>query len=175
MKRLYVTPALLATSIATMAFLAAQDRKTGGPEDHLPANITQLTAFGERASWSPDGQRIAFMSKSFGDTFVVDVKTKTIRLVTHYPNPGYLRVQYLPNGDFFLIGARTFIDIGAIAVARSGDVGAHSGRQGAADRARAQDLRRRRDFAEDREDRLVEHARPISRPARRGGVGHLHG
>jgi hypothetical protein len=63
MKRLYVTPALLATSIATMAFLAAQDRKTGGPEDHLPANITQLTAFGERASWSPDGQRIAFMSK----------------------------------------------------------------------------------------------------------------
>lgn len=113
MKRLDVTPALLAASIATMAILAAQDRTTGGPEDHLPANITQLTAFGERASWSPDGQRIAFMSKSFGDAFVVDVKTKMTRLVTHYPNPGYLRVQYLPNGDFFLIGARTFIDIGA--------------------------------------------------------------
>jgi len=90
----------------------AQEGKDKGPEDNLPSNITRLTAFGERASWSPDGQRIAFMSKSFGDAFVVDVATKTIRLLTHYPNPGYLRVQYLPNGDFFLIGARTFTDIG---------------------------------------------------------------
>jgi hypothetical protein len=39
---------------------AAQGRKPGGPEDNLPSNITQLTAFGERASWSPDGQQIAF-------------------------------------------------------------------------------------------------------------------
>jgi Tol biopolymer transport system component len=91
----------------------AQEGKDKGPEDNLPSNITRLTAFGERASWSPDGQRIAFMSKSFGDAFVVDVATKTIRLLTHYPNPGYLRVQYLPNGDFFLIGARTFTDIGS--------------------------------------------------------------
>ncbi|MPY90334.1 MAG: hypothetical protein GEU99_20725 [Luteitalea sp.] len=73
--------------------------------------MTQLTAFGERASWSPDGKQIAFMEKSFGDAFVVDVDTKMIRLLTHYPNPGFLRVQYLPNGDFFLIGARTFTDI----------------------------------------------------------------
>ena len=59
----------------------------------------------------PDGRRIAFMAKSFGDAFVVDVRTKMIRLLTQYPNPGFLRVQYLPNGDFFLIGARTFTDI----------------------------------------------------------------
>jgi Tol biopolymer transport system component len=91
----------------------AQEGKAKGPEDNLPSNMTRLTAFGERASWSPDGQRIAFMSKSFGDAFVVDVATKTIRLLTHYPNPGYLRVQYLPNGDVFLIGARTFTDIGS--------------------------------------------------------------
>src|SRR4029453_15233512 len=58
--------------------LATQGQKTGSPEDHLPSDITQLTAFGERASWSPDGQRIAFMSKSFGDAFVVEGKTKTI-------------------------------------------------------------------------------------------------
>lgn len=91
--------------------LAAQGTKTGSPEDHLPAHITQLTAFGERASWSPDGRRIAFMSKSFGDAFAVDVGTRMIRLLTHYPNAGFLRVQYLPNGDLFLIGARTFTDI----------------------------------------------------------------
>ena len=99
-----------AMALAVVA-LRARQQKTGSPEDHLPSNITQLTAFGERASWSPDGQRIAFMSKSFGDAFVVDIKTKMIRLLTHYPNPGYLRVQYLPNGDLFLIGARAFADI----------------------------------------------------------------
>ena len=49
--------------------------------------------------------------KSFGDAFVVDVATKVIRLLTHYPSAGYLRVQYLPNGDYLLIGARTFTDI----------------------------------------------------------------
>jgi WD40 repeat protein len=91
--------------------LSAQGKKPGNPEDHLPPNITQLTSFGERASWSPDGHYVAFMSKSFGDAFVADVKTKTVRLLTHYPHAGYLRVQYLPNGDFFLIGARTFTDI----------------------------------------------------------------
>ena len=99
-----------AMAVAVVA-LKARQQKTGSPEDHLPSNITQLTAFGERASWSPDGERIAFMSKSFGDAFVVDIKTKMIRLLTHYPNPGYLRVQYLPNGDLFLIGARAFADI----------------------------------------------------------------
>jgi WD40 repeat protein len=105
--------AMLVVGGAAFGALAAQQQKSGNPEDHLPPNITQLTAFGERASWSPDGQRVAFMSKSFGDAFVADVKTKTIRLLTHYPNPGYLRVQYLPNGDLFLIGARTFADIQA--------------------------------------------------------------
>ena len=101
---------LFALSAASVA-PAAQGTKSGSPEDNLPANITRLTGFGERASWAPDGRRIAFMSKSFGDAFVVDVATGTIRLLTHYPNAGYLRVQYLPNGDFFLIGARTFTDV----------------------------------------------------------------
>jgi Tol biopolymer transport system component len=102
--------AILIASLAA-GLAAAQGNRTGNPEEHLPPDITQLTAFGERASWSPDGSHIAFMSKSFGDAFVVDVKTKMIRLLTHYPNPGYLRVQYMPNGDYFLIGARTFTDI----------------------------------------------------------------
>jgi Tol biopolymer transport system component len=97
---------------AGLAVLSAREpQKTGSPEDHLPPNITRLTAFGERASWSPDGSRVAFMSKSFGDAFVVDVSTKTIRLLTRWVSAGYLRVQYLPNGEYFLIGARTFTDI----------------------------------------------------------------
>ena len=101
----------IAVLFAAFAAVHATAQRSGSPEDNLPPNITQLTGFGERASWSPDGGRIAFMSKSFGDAFVVDVRTKVIRLLTHYPHAGYLRVQYLPNGDYFLIGARTFTDI----------------------------------------------------------------
>lgn len=90
----------------------AESAKSGNPEDHLPSNITQLTGFGERASWSPDGKRIAFMAKSFKDAFEIDLKTRLTRLLTgHFYHEGFLRIQYLPNGDFFLIGARKFTDI----------------------------------------------------------------
>jgi Tol biopolymer transport system component len=101
------------TLAAALAWTSPQGTRQGSPEDKLPSNVTRLTHFGERASWSPDGKRIAFMEKSFGDAYEVDVSTKIIRLLTHYPHPGFLRVQYLPNGDYFLIGARTFTDIGA--------------------------------------------------------------
>lgn len=94
-----------------IAGIPPQGTKQGSPEDNPPPNFTRLTYFGERASWSPDGKRVAFMEKSFGDAFEVDASTKAIRLLTHYAHPGFLRVQYLPNGDYFLIGARTFTDI----------------------------------------------------------------
>lgn len=102
----------LAAAGLAVASVAGQGTRTGSPEDNLPRNITRLTHFGERASWSPDGKRIAFMEKSYGDAYEVDVSTRVIRLLTHYAHPGFLRVQYLPNGDYFLIGARTFTDIG---------------------------------------------------------------
>ena len=90
----------------------AQSRRSGAPEEHLPREITQLTGFGERAVWSPDGKRIAFMSKSFGDAFEIDLKSHLTRLLTgHFRHAGFLRVHYLPNGDYFLIGARDFKDI----------------------------------------------------------------
>ena len=104
---------LAAIVILWMAHLsAAQTKKPGNPEKESPPNITQLTGFGERAAWSPDGKRIAFMSRSFGDAFDIDLPTKMIRLLTgHFQHKGFLRVQYLPNGELFLIGARTFTDI----------------------------------------------------------------
>ena len=90
----------------------AQAKKTGAPEDHLPTNVTQLTGFGERAEWSPDGKRIAFIGKSFGDAFEIDLATHLTRLLTgHFRHAGFLRVHYLPNGDYLLIGARDFKDI----------------------------------------------------------------
>src|SRR6266545_2116944 len=100
----------LAITLYGMSALGlGQAQKIGSPEKNLPSNIIQLTGFGERASWSPDGKRIAFMSKSFGDAFEIDLESKMIRLLTgHFLHKGFLRVQYMPNGKFFLIGARTF-------------------------------------------------------------------
>jgi Tol biopolymer transport system component len=98
-------------AILAVAWPRAQGGRQGSPEDNLPPNISRLTYFGERAAWSPDGRRIAFMEKSFGDVFEIDLATKAVRLLTHYAHPGFLRVQYLQNGDRLLIGARTFTDI----------------------------------------------------------------
>lgn len=101
---------LAAVLVAVVA--SAQAKKAGSPETQLPPHITPLTGFGERAAWSPDDARIAFMSKSFGDAFEIDLATRRIRLLSgHFVHPGFLRVQYLPSGDLFLIGARTFTDI----------------------------------------------------------------
>lgn len=103
---------LSVTMLVAAQLCLGQAKRAGNPEKELPPNITQLTGFGERAAWSPDGKRIAFMSKSFGDAFEIDLATKNIRLLTgHFQHSGFLRVQYLPNGDIFLIGARTFTDI----------------------------------------------------------------
>lgn len=104
-------PLLLGGGAAAQQVRAPAAPRAGAPEDHLPANIRQLTWFGERPVWSPDGKRIAFMSKSFGDAYEIELTTGRVKLITHFPHPGYLRVHYLPNGDYLLIGAAKFEDI----------------------------------------------------------------
>src|SRR6185295_12200102 len=87
-------------------------RKPGNPLDHLPKNIEVLTHFGERADFSPDNKQIAFMSKSFGDAFVIDIATKQIRCLTcNVPGAAFLRVMHLPTGDYILIGPDHFENI----------------------------------------------------------------
>ncbi|MCW5980478.1 MAG: hypothetical protein KIT09_20525 [Bryobacteraceae bacterium] len=93
---------------------AAAQRKTGNPLDHLPKNVELLTHFGERADFSPDNRHIAFMNKSFGDAFTVDIRTKIIRCLTcNVPGAAFLRVMHLVSGDYILIGPESFKDIRA--------------------------------------------------------------
>ena len=94
------------------ALLLNAQRKPDNPLDHLPPNIELLTHFGERADISPDNQRIAFMAKSFGDAFVIDLKTRVIRCLTcNVPAAIFLRVMHLVTGDYILIGPDHFEDI----------------------------------------------------------------
>ena len=87
-------------------------RKPGSPLDALPKNVELITHFGERADISPDNQRIAFMDKSFGDAFVIDLKTRIIRCLTcNIPGAAFLRVMHFSNGDYLLIGPEKFTDI----------------------------------------------------------------
>jgi hypothetical protein len=97
--------ALTILSLCASLTLAAE----GTAIDHLPAHITQLTHFGERADWSHDGKRILFLSKTFGDAMELDVACRTIRnLTAHYPHHGYTRALYLSNGDVLLSGPEEF-------------------------------------------------------------------
>ncbi len=102
---------IAATLLAVTFFVSAQ-RKPGNPLDQLPANFEQLTYFGERADISPDNQRIAFMNKSFGDAFIIDLKSRVIRCLTcGVPGAVFLRIMHLSNGDYILIGPDHFEDI----------------------------------------------------------------
>jgi hypothetical protein len=98
--------------VAILLSAQSSQRKAGNPLDSLPKNMELLTHFGERADIAPDNQHIAFMSKSFGDAFVIDLKTRIIRCLTcNVPAAAFLRVMYLTTGDFILMGPETFTDI----------------------------------------------------------------
>lgn len=82
------------------------------PLDELPKNVEVLTHFGERADISPDNREVAFMAKSFGDAFVIDLKTRAIRCLTcSIPAAAFLRVMHLSTGDYILIGPEKFTDL----------------------------------------------------------------
>ena len=99
-------------SFLILLFPVTDKRKPGNPLDHLPGNIEVLTWFGERADFSPDNKSIAFMSKSFGDAMVIDLKTRQIRCLTcNVPAAAFLRVMHLSTGDYLLIGPDHFENI----------------------------------------------------------------
>ncbi len=102
----------LLTLIVFPPWLVLGQRKQGNPLDRLAKEMEIITYFGERADISPDNQRIAFMGKSFGDAFVIDLKSRSIRCLTcNVPGAAFLRVMHLSNGNYILIGPERFIDI----------------------------------------------------------------
>jgi hypothetical protein len=91
---------------------AYAQRKPGNPLEHLPKNVEVLTYFGERADISPDNRHVAFMNKSFGDAFTIDLEQRRIRCLTcNVPGTAFLRVMHLVSGDYILIGPERFSDI----------------------------------------------------------------
>jgi GH43 family beta-xylosidase len=111
MKPLLLLAAFLCCT-ATAIAQSPRKRKAGSPIDHLPPNIEVLTGFGERADFSPDNKRIAFMTKSFGDAMSIDIQTKKITCLTcRVPAAAFLRVMHLVSGDYILIGPEKFEDI----------------------------------------------------------------
>ncbi len=94
------------------SYPALGQRKQGNPMEQLPPQFEVLTRFGERADISPDNQSVAFMAKSFGDAFVIDLKTRQIRCLTcNVPGAAFLRVMHLVTGDYILIGPDHFEDV----------------------------------------------------------------
>jgi hypothetical protein len=105
-----------AAAVVVALLLAAPGdarRRPDSPLDRLPPNVEVLTHFGERADFSPDNRRVAFMAKSFGDAFLIDLDTRELRCLTcGVPGAAFLRVMHLASGDYLLIGPERFEDLG---------------------------------------------------------------
>src|SRR6059058_5902368 len=96
-------------AILMLSYGVTLAQEDASPADHLPANITRLTHFGERADFSHDGKRVLFLSKTFGDAMEIDLETRAIRnLTAHYHHHGYTRALYLANDDILLSGPEQF-------------------------------------------------------------------
>ena len=88
------------------ATLAGQDHVLAGGPPSIAAAM-ELTPFGGRASFSPDGRSIVFVGKTYRDAYEIDIATRRIRnLTAGFPHQGIMRIQYLPTGDFLVTAPR---------------------------------------------------------------------
>ena len=123
MRRYRIAASLLAAAACTTSTAAAEPngfdrgepvpasmpvgRDKGNPLYDMPDGQTLISAFGERPVFSPDGKKIAFIGRSYGDAFEYDIASGAIRnLTAHAPHNGFLRVQYLSDGSYVLLGPR---------------------------------------------------------------------
>lgn len=107
-----VSALALVASLATAAPAQSPSDRAIAPRaatTRALADAVPLSAFGERPVFSPDSRRVAFIGKTYGDAFEIDLATREIRNLTGgLPHQGIARVQYLPSGDFLLTAPRVF-------------------------------------------------------------------
>lgn len=82
------------------------------PLTNPPPYHSKLLDYGERPYWSPDGKRIAFVESNYGDICEIDMETRRVRNMTRAlgDHHSFLRVLFLHNGDYLLIGPKEFKD-----------------------------------------------------------------
>lgn len=98
----YAEPAIRPVPVAGHMPLGS---KPGNPTYDMPAGQRLISPFGERPVFSPDGRKIAFIAKSYGDAMEYDLRTGKIRnLTSHMAHAGFLRVHYLSDGSYVLLG-----------------------------------------------------------------------
>lgn len=91
----------------TKRYFPAREGKTCASGDYDHFTIRRITDFGERPVWSPDGKRIAFPEKEFGEIYELDLESgKKTCLTCDFEHPGFLRVHYLKDGDYLLLGPK---------------------------------------------------------------------
>lgn len=77
------------------------------PRPAALSEATVLSEFGGRAAYSPDGKRIAFVDRSYGNAYEIDIGSRKVRnLTSNIPHNGIIRIQYLPNGDYLITAPR---------------------------------------------------------------------
>lgn len=98
-------PAFGEPARAPMLPADAASAKPGEPSADLPPGTRLISPFGERPAFSPDGRKVAFIGASYGDAFEYDIATgRTRNLTQHAPHQGFLRIHYLPDGSYLLLG-----------------------------------------------------------------------
>lgn len=80
--------------------------------DDPPPLHRKLLPYGERPYWSSDGSRIAFIESNYGDACELDLASGHVRNLTRDlgDHHTFLRVLFLSNGDYLLIGPKVFKD-----------------------------------------------------------------